>query len=230
MEEKDNIEVIDLGKCNCPRSWKELDLKTFQEIERYYSDKDKKFDIRDVLHILYNRSVDEVNLLPMDICERLIEQLSWLSDSPEYDKPRSWIEIDGIRYQVNIMEKLKTGEFIAVDTAIKGDKYNYAAILAILCRKQGEIYDSKFENEVLPSRIEMFENQSMMDVMPIVNFFLALWVASSHHIQLSSQVRGVLDLTAKHLETLRKSGDLSLFSTILLRRKLRKLEKSINSI
>ena len=228
MEEKDNI--IDLGKWNCPRSWKELDLKTFQEIERYYSDKDKKFDIRDVLHILYNRSVDEVNLLPMDICERLIEQLSWLSDSPEYDKPRSWIEIDGIRYQVNIMEKLKTGEFIAVDTAIKGDKYNYAAILAILCRKQGEIYDSKFENEVLPSRIEMFENQSMMDVMPIVNFFLALWVTSSHHIQLSSQVRGVLDLTAKHLETLRKSGDLSLFSTILLRRKLRKLEKSINSI
>ena len=228
MEEKDNI--IDLGKWNCPRSWKELDLKTFQEIERYYSDKDKKFDIRDVLHILYNRSVDEVNLLPMDICERLIEQLSWLSDSPEYDKPRSWIEIDGIRYQVNIMEKLKTGEFIAVDTAIKGDKHNYAAILAILCRKQGEIYDSKFENEVLPSRIEMFENQSMMDVMPIVSFFLALWVTSSHHIQLSSQVRGVLDLTAKHLETLRKSGDLSLFSTILLRRKLRKLEKSINSI
>ena len=228
MEEKDNI--IDLGKWNCPRSWKELNLKTFQEIERYYSDKDKKFDIRDVLHILYNRSVDEVNLLPMDICERLIEQLSWLSDSPEYGKPRSWIEINGIRYQVNIMEKLKTGEFIAVDTAIKGDKYNYAAILAILCRKQGEIYDSKFENEVLPSRIEMFENQSMMDVMPIVNFFLALWVTSSHHIQLSSQVRGVLDLTAKHLETLRKSGDLSLFSTILLRRKLRKLEKSINSI
>ena len=228
MEEKDNI--IDLGKWNCPRSWKELDLKTFQEIERYYSDKDKKFDIRDVLHILYNRSVDEVNLLPMDICERLIEQLSWLSDSPEYGKPRSWIEIDGIRYQVNIMEKLKTGEFIAVDTAIKGDKHNYAAILAILCRKQGEIYDSKFENEVLPSRIEMFENQSMMDVMPIVSFFLALWVTSSHHIQLSSQVRGVLDLTAKHLETLRKSGDLSLFSTILLRRKLRKLEKSINSI
>ena len=225
-----NDYVVDLGKWNCPRSWKELDLKTFQEIERYYSDKDKKFDVRDVLHILYNRSVDEVNLLPMDICERLIEQLSWLSDSPEYDKPRSWIEIDGIRYQVNIMEKLKTGEFIAVDTAIKGDKHNYAAILAILCRKQGEIYDSKFENEVLPSRIEMFENQSMMDVMPIVSFFLALWVTSSHHIQLSSQVRGVLDLTAKHLETLRKSGDLSLFSTILLRRKLRKLEKSINSI
>ena len=222
--------VVDLGKWNCPRSWNELDLKTFQEIERYYSDKDKKFDIRDVLHILYNRSVDEVNLLPMDICERLIEQLSWLSDSPEYGKPRSWIEIDGIRYQVNIMEKLKTGEFIAVDTAIKGDKHNYAAILAILCRKQGEIYDSKFENEVLPSRIEMFENQSIMDVMPIVSFFLALWVTSSHHIQLSSQVRGVLDLTAKHLETLRKSGDLSLFSTILLRRKLRKLEKSINSI
>ena len=225
-----NDYVVDLGKWNCPRSWKELDLKTFQEIERYYSDKDKKFDIRDVLHILYNRSVDEVNLLPMDICERLIEQLSWLSDSPEYGKPRSWIEIDGIRYQVNIMEKLKTGEFIAVDTAIKGDKHNYAAILAILCRKQGEIYDSKFENEVLPSRIEMFENQSMMDVMPIVSFFLALWVTSSHHIQLSSQVRGLINLEREHILTLRKSGDLSIFSTKLLMRKLRKLEKSINSI
>lgn len=221
---------IDFGKIKVPTSWNELSLKMFSDIERFYADKESSFNTIECLSILTNLSQDDINSLPMEFTEKILEQLSWLSDSPEYGKPRSWIEIDGIRYQVNIMEKLKTGEFIAVDTAIKGDKHNYAAILAILCRKQGEIYDSKFENEVLPSRIEMFENQSMMDVMPIVSFFLALWVTSSHHIQLSSQVRGVLDLTAKHLETLRKSGDLSLFSTILLRRKLRKLEKSINSI
>ena len=48
-------------------------------------------------------------------------------------------------------------------------------------RKEGEIFDAKFENEILPSRIEFWKNVSVMKVMPIVSFFLELskHVASS---------------------------------------------------
>ena len=35
--------VIDLGVWNVPTSWDEVTLKQYQEIERYYEDKDKDF-------------------------------------------------------------------------------------------------------------------------------------------------------------------------------------------
>lgn len=218
------------GEWNVPKSWDELDLKTFQEIEEYYSDKDKEFDTRDVLHIFTKRSLDEINELPMEFTERILDELSWLGVEPQYDKPTNKVVIDGELYKVNVQEKLKTGEFVAVDTILKHDKHNYAAILAILCRKDDEQYDSKFENEVMEKRVEMWERQPVMKVMPIVTFFLTLWLASSQLTQLYSAVEEALNLSAKSIEISRKNGDLSVLSTLLLKRKLKKLRKSMPRI
>ena len=222
--------IIDYGEWKTPRGWDDLTLKMFQEIERYYSDKEKEFDVREVLETFTAHSRDEIDQLPIEFVEKLLEALKWVSEPPIYGEPRPYIIIDGEKYQVNIQEKLKTGEYIAVETAIKGDAHNYAAILAILCRKQGELYDSKFENEELEKRIELFERQPMMEVMPIVSFFLNLWLVLGKHTQLYSVVKEQLDLTAKHIETLHKNGELSKRSMRSAMKKLRKLEKSINSI
>ena len=221
---------IDFGSYVLPKGWDDLTLKMFQEIERYYSDKEKEFDVREVLETFTAHSRDEIDQLPIEFVEKLLEALKWVSEPPKYDEPRPYVIIDGEKYQVNIQEKLKTGEYIAVETAIKGDAHNYAAILAILCRKQGELYDSKFENEELDKRIELFENQPMMNVMPIVSFFLNLWLVLGKHTQLYSVVKEQLDLTQKHIETLHKNGELSKRSMRSAMKKLRKLEKSINSI
>jgi hypothetical protein len=224
-------EVIkDYGEWKTPRGWNELTLKQFQDIERYYSDKDKQFDVREVLNLFTDHSVEEISQLPIDFVDKLLNELSWLQDAPEYGEARPYIDINGERYQVNVQEKLKTGEYIAVETAMKGDVHNYAAILAILCRKQGEIYDSHFENEVLPSRIELFERQPMMEVMPIVSFFLNLWLVLGKHTLLYSTVREQVDLTRKHIETLHKNGEISRRSMRSAMKELRKLEKSISSI
>lgn len=224
-------EVIkDYGEWNLPRGWNELTLKQFQDIERYYSDKDKQFDVREVLNLFTEHSVEEISQLPIDFVDKLLNELSWLQDAPEYGEARPYIDINGERYQVNVQEKLKTGEYIAVETVMKGDVHNYAAILAILCRKQGEIYDSHFENEVLPSRIELFERQPMMEVMPIVSFFLNLWLVLGKHTLLYSTVREQVDLTRKHIETLHKNGEISRRSMRSAMKELRKLEKSISSI
>ena len=222
--------IIDYGEWKTPKGWDDLTLKMFQEIERYYSDKEKEFDARDVLEVFTAHSRDEIDQLPIEFVEKLLEALKWVSEPPIYGEPRPYIIIDGEKYQVNIQEKLKTGEYIAVETAIKGDAHNYAAILAILCRKQGELYDSKFENEELEKRIELFERQPMMEVMPIVSFFLNLWLVLGKHTQLYSVVKEQLDLTQKHIETLHKNGELSKRSMRSAMKKLRKLEKSINSI
>ena len=220
--------TIDLGKWNFPKSWDELDLKTFQEVEKYYSDKDRKFDLRNVLGIFTNHTEDEINALPIQFSEEIIGQLSWLSEEPKYADPTNSIEIDGERYVVNVQEKLKTGEYVAADTVLKGDKHNYAALMAILCRKEGEIYDSKFENEVLGERISMWERQPMIKIMPIITFFLTLWLTSEQVTRLSSKVEEALSLTRKHIETLHKNGEVSKHSMKSAMKKLRKLEKSIN--
>lgn len=223
-------EKIDYGVWNLPKGWDELTLKQFQQIEEYYADKDKEFDVRDVLEVFTDHSRDEVDQLPIEFTESLLEALKWLSEPPKYGQPINYVDIDGERYEVNVREKLKTGEYVAVNTVIKSNPHNYAALLAILCRKNGEIYDSKFENEVLSSRVEMFEKQSVVSVMPIVFFFINLWIALGQTTQLSLRVEEAINLEREHILSLRKSGDLSMFSTKCAMRKLRKLEKSIKSI
>lgn len=225
---EDNNNIIDYGKWDFPSGWDELSLKMFQDIEEYYSDKDKEFDVRDVLHIMCNKTIEEINALPMEFTDRILEGLSWLKEEPKYDAPKAYIMIDGVKYEVNVREKLKTGEYVAVSTALKSDSHNYAAILAILCRKEGEVYDTRFENEILPSRIELFEKQPMMQVMPIVFFFINLWLTLKMTTQLSSKVEEAISLTQQHIETLHKNGEISKRSMKSLMKRLQKLRESIN--
>lgn len=227
---KTNENVIDYGKWNTPKSWDEMDLKTFGKIQEYYSDKDEEFDIRDSLSILCNKTEDEINELPIEFAEKLMEQFKWIAEKPNSDKPTNKVEIDGVEYKVNTQEKLKVGEYVAIDTILKNDKHNYAAMMAILCRKEGEKYDSHYENEVLPQRIAMWEKVSVTKVLPIIDFFLRSWLTLDNNTQLYSMVEEALDLTAKNIETSRRNGVFSLLFTLLLKRKLRKLRKSMKAI
>lgn len=227
LEEKD---VIDYGSWHCPSSWNELTLKQFQDIEQYYSDKEKKVDVREVLHLLTDHSIDEIGQLPIEFVNKLLERLIWLQEAPKWDDPTNKVEIDGEQYIVNVKEKLKTGEYIAVDTVIKSDKNNYAAILAILCRKEGEIFDSKFENEILQSRIELWEKQPITKIMPIMNFFLQCFLISRAPSQMSMEIQEAINLIRKDIEISVKNGEHSKHFMKSVMKKLKKLEKSIKSI
>lgn len=219
--------TIDLGKWSVPTSWDELNLKTFQEIEEYYGDKDKEFDVREVLHIFTNHTIDEINALPMEFSEKIMEKLSWLSEEPKYGEPTNKIVIDGVEYKVNVQNKLKLGEYTATEAVRKDNPYNYAALLAILCRKDGEVYDSKFENEVLSSRIEMFERQPVMKVMPIVFFFINLYITLQMNTQLYSEVEGALNHIQQSIDNSHKIG---VFKKHYLRWRTKTLRKSLKSI
>ena len=221
---------IDYGKWTVAKSWNELSLKQFQEIEKYYSEKDKKFDVRDVLELFTDHSRDEIDQLPIEFVERILGSLNWLYESPDWGEPKNYTEINGEKYIVNIQDKLKVGEFVAVDTAMKADRHNYAAILAILCRKEGELYDSKFENEVLTNRIEMWENVPVTKVMPIISFFMQCFMILQMPSQLSLEVREAINHTRNNIETLHQDGDLTKRSMKSAMKKLKKLEKSISSI
>lgn len=223
-----NDNIIDYGEWTVPTDWSQVTLKQYQEIERFYDDKDKQFDIREVLHIFCNRTMDEINTLPAEFLETIMTHLVFLQTKPEEKEPRNWVEVKGERYTVHTENKLKVGEYIAADTAMKGDKHNYAAILAILCRKDGEIYDSRFENEVLEDRIKMWEQVPVVDVLPVVGFFLQLYITLQMPSLLSSKVKEALDLTRKDIETLQRNGAISKRSMKSAMKKLKRLEQSIN--
>ena len=225
----DNENVIDFGKWTTPKSWDELTLKQFQDIERYYDGKDDNFDVRDVLNILTDHSIDEINNLPLDFVDKLLGELTWLKEAPKFGNPNNKIDLNGDKYIVNVQEKLKVGEYVAVDAVIKGDKHNYSGILAVICRKEGEIYDSKFENEVLSDRMKMWENAPVVKVMPLISFFLSCWLLSQKNIQLYSMLEEAINLTRQDIENSHKNGDLSRHSMKSLMKKLKKLQKSIKS-
>ena len=221
----------DFGEWKVPQSWDDLTLGKFQELERLYDgDEERKFDVRDVLDLMTDRTKDEINELPIEFTDSLLRKMYWLHEQPDFGKPSNKVTIDGVQYTVHNENEMKFGEYVALDTALKGDKHNYAAMLAILCRKDGEIFDAKFENEVLPSRIEFWKNVSVMKVMPIVSFFLELSSMSLQVSQLSLEVQEGINHILKHIETSKQNGVFSALYTKWQVRKLKKLQKSIKNI
>jgi hypothetical protein len=220
----DNENVIDFGKWTVPTSWEELTLKQFQEIEKYYSNKDKDFDIREVLHIFTNKTEDEINALPIVFTNELMNKLMFLKDKPKDYEPSNFIEIDGVRYGINIMEKLKTGEFVAIDTILKNDPHDYISIFAVLCRKDGEIYDSKFEAEEFDKRVELMGKQPAIKMLPLIAFFFNLYVVRKTHSLLYSEVEEGLN----HIQqSINNSESLGVFKRRSLNSQVNKLRKLV---
>lgn len=222
-------DIIDYGSWTVPTKWEDVTLKMYQDIEKYYEDKDKNFDIREVLHILTNHSEDEINALPVDFLEEIMTHLIFLQTKPEEKEPTNKIIIDGQVYSINFMEKLKTGEYIAADMAMKNDKHDYASFLAILCRKQGEVYDSKFEAELFEERKKMFENQPVINILPVLGFFLSLYAQLQIPFLLSTKVEEAINLIQQNINNSDKIGVFRRYYMNLRMKRLRKLLESTNN-
>lgn len=215
-KKEENNNNINLGSWTCPVRWSDITLKQFQDIQRYYADKEKKVDVRDIVHILCNKTRDEVNLLPTEFLEKILEKLSFLSEEPVHQEPQSSIVIKGEKYIINIMEKLKAGEYIDTDTLIKQDKYNYAALFAILCRKEGEVYNDDFIANKLDDRIKMFEEQPVTNIFPLVSFFMNCFLTLQRPFLLYSAVEEAINLTQKNIENSVNDGAISKCRSIWL--------------
>ena len=223
---------IDFQEWTCPTSWKDITLEQLQKIQGLYSgDNQKERNIIDYIHILTNHTREEVEALPYEFTERLLDEMSFLLTPLPEVKPSQEITVNGEKYVANTQEKMKTGEFVATQMALQNDANNYAAILAIIARKEGEKYDSKFENEVLAQRIELFKQAKALDVLPLVTFFLQRYAVLEMPTQLSGVIEEEIDdLYAKLTESSTKSGLGSKLSTWRQKRTLRKLKKSIRAI
>lgn len=227
--ENENV-IKDYGSVTLPKDWNEVTLKQYAEICAFYQSDERKFDIRDVLHIFTGLPEDDINDMPVEFVEKMLEHLQFMQNEPKIGEPTNTLEIKGTKYTVNIQNKLKLGEYTAYSNIVNGNKFNFPAILAVLCRKPGEEYTLKFENEELEKRIEVFENVPMLDAMPLINFFINAYIASTIPTLLSSQIKEEINHIASSIETSRANGDLSALSYRRLKRNLGKLEKSMECI
>lgn len=198
--------IVDLGSWIVPNSWDKVTLKMYQEIEKLFSETSESFDVRKCLHILTNHSEDEINMLPVEFMEDIMSNLSFLQEPIKEQEPSNKVEISGETYFINIMEKLKFGEYVSADSVLKNDSHNYAALMAILCRKDGEVYDSKYEAEVFDDRMKMWEEQPITKILPVVNFFLSLYVQSEIPSKLYTMAEEALNLTAQSINNSPKIG------------------------
>lgn len=220
--------IIDFGEVKVPTDWSDITLKKYQDISRYYSNNEDK-TIIDLLPILLDKDKDYVMSLPEEFLEKILEKMLFLQEEPPAE-PSNQIKIGKDTYVINYQNKLRTGEYIATDQIIKDDPYNYAAILAVLCRKEGEVYDSTFEAEVYEDRVKMFEEQPVTTILPTITFFLDLWMMSEGVSQLSSSILEAINDIQANINSLEQDGQLSKHFTRSVTKKLKKLKKSINSI
>lgn len=216
-------------KINIPTKWEEITLNKFIQLQSLYKD-DYKPSFIEIISVLSNVDEKELKEAPALIIEKITDKLEYLSQ-PISNELNNKIIIDNETYQINYMEELKFGEYVDVNTVLDADRSNFPAILGIICRKEGETYNDDFIAKILPKRIEMFGNQPITNVYPLINFFLTLSQVSESNIQqFSEKLKDHTNRTLTHYINSLENGTGKKHFLNSPMRKLKRLQKSLKSI
>ena len=227
------MEKIQLGQYKVAEKWEDVKLLQWQEyIKKNAESKDGEVDVISTLECFSDIPRDIIMQMPTEMFEAVIERLKWVREDKK-PEPTNKIVIDGEEYIINVMEKLKVKEYLDVNTVLESDKYNYAMLFAILCRKVNEQYDEEFIADKLSDRIEMFENIEALKAMGLIAFFLSLYIELGKHSLSSSMVQGLkaeAQELVKSIKNSLKPMDYIIPSKVRQILTLRKLEKSLKNI
>lgn len=230
---KERIVAKDFGSITVPTSWEQITLGQFVKLMRLQEEEGKQEpNIVDIMAVLTGTDKKYIYSLPSDFANTIMAHLLFLN-KPLKEEPKAEVIIDGNLYKINYMEKLKFGEYTDANTVMANDKFDYASLLAILCRREGEIYDDDYIAEHLDERIEMWNNQPITVVYPLVCFFLLLSALSGKHLEhYMTEGEQVIDQSLTHIEDSLRNGAVKKFSLnyVKARWKLRKLRKCMSQL
>ena len=190
-----NINIID--------NWDDITLKKFMQLKKCYKIEDKNERFYKILETLSDKDAEYFKNLDANYMEILLNNIKFLKDDITKESFNS-IEIDGEEYHINFENKLKLMEFIDSETVMNSDSNAFDIILAILCRKKDEPYDDDYIANKFEKRQEMFANQSITKIYPLINFFLNKWEQSSKTTQL--YLIAIKKLAMKFLENIEASA------------------------
>ena len=230
---KERIVAKDFGNITVPTSWDEVKLKDFITLMKLQEEENKEdVSLIDIMAVLTGTDKKYIYSLPSDFANTIMAHLLFLN-KPLKEEPKAEVIIDGNLYKINYMEKLKFGEYTDANTVMANDKFDYASLLAILCRREGEIYDDDYIAEHLDERTEMWNNQPITKVYPLVCFFLTLSALSGIHLEhFMTEGEQAIDQSLTHIEDSLKNGAVKKFSLNYVKAlwKLRKLRKCMSQL
>ena len=230
---KERIVAKDFGNITVPTSWDEVKLKDFITLMKLQEEENKEdVSVIDIMAVLTGTDKKYIYSLPSDFANTIMAHLLFLN-KPLKEEPKAEVIIDGKLYKINYMEKLKFGEYTDANTVMANDKFDYASLLAILCRREGEIYDDDYIAEHLDERTEMWNNQPITKVYPLVCFFLLLSTISGKHLEhFMTEGEQAIDQLLTHIEDSLRNGEHKKFSLsyVKARWKLRKLRKCMSQL
>lgn len=232
-KKKETIVVKDFGNITVPTSWDEITLGQFVKLMRLQEEEGKEEpSIVDIMAVLTGTDKKYIYSLPSDFANTIMAHLLFLNE-PLKEEPMAEVDINGDTYKINYMEKLKFGEYTDANTIMANDKFDYASLLAILCRREGEKYDDDFIADHIEKRTEMWNNQPITKVYPLVCFFLTLSAISGQHLQhYMTDAEQAINQSLTHIEDSLKDGAVKKFSLnyVKVRWKLRKLRKCMSQL
>lgn len=230
VKNKNNNE--NMGEWVLPTRWSEVTLGQFARLEKLYKGaaSEGAIDQIDIISILSGKDRDEVMNLPLEFMETMMVHLVFLELEPEIEKPVDRVEIDGETYIVNFKEKLKFGEYVDFDSLVKSNPCDYPSMLAILCRKEGEAYDSDYIANEFQKRVDMFAGQPVTKILPLIAFFLRRYQILEDCSQVSLATKEAINYTLDSIQTSVENGRGRGLYSFLVRKKFGKLKKLINSI
>ena len=233
MARKKEEVVKDFGSIKVPTKWEEVSLGQFEKIMKLTGGESKRVDVMSLLSILTGQDEDYINSLPASFVETLMAHLIFLNDNPRtYDHTASQIKIGGDFYSIHFLEELKFGEYVEVNESIKNDPLDYSSILAILCRKDGEAFDEDFAANKFRQRKEMFQQQPVTEILPLIGFFLKLFLLSRANSQgCLTELESATNQLLQHTNSSVSNGDggkRSLSWRMRTTRKLKKLNKAMS--
>lgn len=181
--------VKDFGEVTIPEKWEDVTLKQYQELQRLVeanADKEEKgIDKYEILSIFIGKTVKEIKEMPMTFVDKLMSRLTFMNEPPKFE-PKNELKINQKRYKINYENEMSVGEYEAVMTIVNADRFNLAALLAVLCREVvSETYDamtkktyvlteqfsSFFSNVKFDERVKLFENMKLVEALPLITFF-----------------------------------------------------------
>lgn len=190
MANKIKEEIVkDFGEVTISEKWEDVTLKQYQELQRLVeanADKENKgIDKYEILSIFIGKTVKEIKEMPMAFVDKLMSRLTFMNEPPKFE-PKNELKINQKRYKINYENEMSVGEYEAVMTIINADRFNLAALLAVLCREVvSETYDpmtkktyvlteqfsSFFSNVKFDERVKLFENMKLVEALPLITFF-----------------------------------------------------------
>ena len=228
------MEKIDLGKHKLSTSWDDITLKQWCDYVRMVDEKqeDGKVSAIDTVVAFSDFTRAEIMQMPAEVFDLVIKKMKFVFEEPKFESTDK-VVVNGETYYINYMEKLKVQEYLDANTVIDSDKFNYPMLFAILCRKDGELYDDDFIANKLADRVKMFEELNVKEGLSLFFSLGVLYIQSQNLSQnslLIKEAQKTATELVKYIESSLKVTDYIIPSRVRQIIKLRKLKKSLNSI